>query len=60
MKRMFLYALCLMGVTCLFSGCSDDDDDDAGKNVADSYLVEYFDELELLQNHLVELDSTGA
>ena len=60
MKRMFLYALCLMGATCLFSGCSDDDDDDGGKNVADSYLVEYFDELELLQNHLVELDSTGA
>lgn len=61
MKKVLLAALYLMGATCMFVSCSDDDDDNnSEEQVVESFSVEYFNELEMLQNHLVEIDSTGA
>ncbi len=59
MKKVLLAALYLMGATCMFVSCSDDDDD-SEKQIVESFSVENFNELELLQNHLVQIDSTGA
>ncbi|MGM9706588.1 MAG: hypothetical protein ACI3YM_03110 [Prevotella sp.] len=60
MKKVLLAALYLMGATCMFVSCSDDDDNNGEEQVVESFSVEYFNELEMLQNHLVEIDSTGA
>ena len=60
MKKYFLSALFLLSATCLFFSGSDDDDNNGEEQVVESFSVENFNELELLQNHLVEIDSTGA
>lgn len=60
MKKYFLSSLFLLSTTCLFFSCSDDDDNNEGANIPESGSVEFFNELELLQNHLVAIDSTGA
>ena len=60
MKKYFLSALFLLSATCLFFSCSDDDDNNGEEQVVESFSVENFNELELLQNHLVVIDSTGA
>ena len=60
MRKYFLSALCLLSATCMFVSCSDDDDKNGEEQVVESFSVENFNELELLQNHLVQIDSTGA
>ena len=60
MKKFILSALCLLGTTCMFVNCSDDDDKNGEEQVVESFSVKNFNELELLQNHLVQIDSTGA